>query len=146
MSKPSALFCLLMLFCSQLMAQSDKIVGLWITDNDKSQVRISQTEDGSYCGQIVWLSENKDRTDAENPDPQLRSRKVLGLQILSNFHYNEAKNKWFDGTIYDPKSGKTYDCFMWFDDNNDLHVKGYVMGMRFIGRQTVWRRETELRD
>jgi uncharacterized protein (DUF2147 family) len=141
MNKIGVLFSLLMLFCGPLAAQSDKIVGYWITENDRSQVRVSQTEDGKYCGQIVWLSEDKDRLDAKNPDSALRSRKVLGLTILSNLTYNEAKKEWSGGTIYDPKSGKTYDCYLWFDEAGDLHLKGFVLGMHFLGRQTVWRRE-----
>ena len=146
MMKPCALFFLALLLASPLCAQSDRVVGYWVTDHERSQVRIFQAQDGTFSGEIVWLSEDKDRTDAENSDPALRSRKVLGLQILSHFRYNEAKGRWMDGTIYDPKSGKTYDCYMWFDeDANELHVKGYVMGMRWIGRQTVWKREAEAR-
>jgi hypothetical protein len=35
---------------------------------------------------------------------------------------------------------------MWFDGNkNMLKIKGYVMGMRFLGRETTWKRENPLR-
>ena len=35
---------------------------------------------------------------------------------------------------------------MWFEEDlNTLHIKGYVMGMKFVGRQTLWTRENELR-
>jgi uncharacterized protein (DUF2147 family) len=43
--------------------------------------------------------------------------------------------------------GKTYDCYMWFEGNDfeNLKIKGFVMGMRFLGRETNWKREAEKR-
>jgi uncharacterized protein (DUF2147 family) len=71
---------------------------------------------------------------------------VWGSIILKGFTYNESKKQWEGGTIYDPDNGKTYTAYMWFEDDlNLLHIKGYVMGMKFIGRQTLWIREKELR-
>jgi uncharacterized protein (DUF2147 family) len=71
----------------------------------------------------------------------------MGLQILKGFSYNEKAKNWEKGTIYDPKNGKTYDCYMWFEGNNDkvLKIKGYVLGMRWLGRQTTWTREDKKR-
>jgi len=47
---------------------------------------------------------------------------------------------------YDPDNGKTYDCYMWFKDNdNIMTLKGYVLGMKFVGRAEDWARETELK-
>lgn len=47
---------------------------------------------------------------------------------MKGFSLDEDDSEWVDGTIYDPKSGKTYKCFMWFDegDNVTLHVKGFI--------------------
>jgi uncharacterized protein (DUF2147 family) len=43
--------------------------------------------------------------------------------------------------------GKTYDCYMWFEDDPDiLFIKGYVLGMKFLGRQTIWTRELAVRE
>jgi uncharacterized protein (DUF2147 family) len=66
--------------------------------------------------------------------------------VLKDFNYNAAKKRWEGGTVYDPDNGKTYDSYMWFDsDDNIMTLKGYVLGMRFIGRAEDWKRETELR-
>ena len=41
-----------------------------------------------------------------------------------------------DGTIYDPKSGKTYSCKMTIDGNK-LKIRGYI-GISLFGRTEVW--------
>lgn len=128
-------------------AQSDDVAGIWITDEDKSQVRIFKATNGKFYGKIEWLKEDKDKKDIENPDVSLRDQPLLGLTILKGFSYNSVKKQWSGGTIYDPKNGKTYDCYMWFDeDTQKLQIKGYVLGMKFIGRETTWKREHSIRE
>lgn len=130
-----------------LYAQSDKIVGLWLTEKRNSQVEIYQGSDGNFHGKIVWLDEpNKDgkpKVDYENSDPKLAKRPIMGLPLLKNFKYSSKKKKWMDGKIYDPDNGKSYDCFAWFEDGDYsiLYLKGYVMGIRALGRSTVWKRD-----
>ena len=67
--------------------------------------------------------------------------------MLKSFEYDPGDKEWENGTIYDPESGKTYDAYMWFEDgdNETLKLKGYVMGMRFMGRETTWTREERKR-
>jgi uncharacterized protein (DUF2147 family) len=82
--------------------------------------------------------------DFNNPDTKLRSKSRLGLQILSGLKYNAADKQWQNGSIYDPDNGKTYDCFAWFDkDPNVLNLKGYVAGIKWLGRSTAWTRVTK---
>jgi uncharacterized protein (DUF2147 family) len=136
----------LALSTSFLYGQADKVVGIWLTAEKGSQVRIFKATDGKYYGKVEWIEEEPDKLDVNNPDENLRTKKVWGLMILKGFHYHEAKDRWEGGTVYDPDNGKTYDAYMWFDgDFNNLHFKGYVMGMKFIGRETLWTRESELR-
>ena len=63
---------------------------------------------------------------------------VFGLVLLKDFKYNEGE--WKGGTIYDPKNGKTYDCYMAMESGKKLKIRGYVMGMRALGRTTYWTR------
>ena len=146
--KKLMLFLSLVLFAKFISyAQSDDVLGIWLTDEDKSQVRIFKATNGKYYGKIEWLKEDKDKKDKENPDESLRDKPLIGLLILKGFSYNNDKKQWAEGTIYDPKNGKTYDCYMWFeDDMQKLQIKGYVLGMKFIGRETTWRREEKIRD
>jgi uncharacterized protein (DUF2147 family) len=139
---------LLSLFlCAKGFSQNaSSVTGYWLTSERESQVKIYE-ENGKYYGKIVWLEEPYEddgsvKRDDENPDEDLRNRKIMGLQILKDFEYDEDDERWEDGKIYDPKSGKTYDCNMWFEDGNDkvLYVKGYI-GISLIGRETKWTRE-----
>jgi uncharacterized protein (DUF2147 family) len=129
-----------------LYGQADQLVGIYLTGEKSSQVRIFKATDGKYYGKVEWIRDEPDKLDVNNPDENLQKNKVWGLIILKGFHYNEDKNRWEGGTIYDPDNGKTYDAFMWFDEDNiNLYLKGYVLGMKFIGRETLWVREMELR-
>lgn len=48
--------------------------------------------------------------DSKNPDEKLRTRDLLGTVILKNFKFTGSA--WENGTIYDPNTGKTYDCIL----------------------------------
>jgi len=138
----------LLFFILAMNAQADKILGVWITASDSSSVEIIKHTNGKYIGHINWLMEpldenGKPKVDKENPDPAKRNDQILGLKLLRSFEYNNGKDRWEDGTIYDPDNGKTYSCYMWFEDGNYdvLYLKGYVLGMKFLGRETVWNRK-----
>jgi uncharacterized protein (DUF2147 family) len=131
-----------------LTAQADKVVGVWLTEKGTSQVEIYKGSDGKYYGKISWLEEpnenGKPKVDSDNPDPALQKRPILGLPLLQGFEYDKKDKEWVNGSIYDPDNGKTYDCYMWFeDDESVLQIKGFVMGMRFLGRTTTWKREQD---
>ena len=136
-----------------LLAQdADKVLGYWLTQEGDSQVKIFKAKNGKYYADIKWLDEPNEedgtpKVDDENSDPKLQKRPILGLQILKSFKYDEKDQEWVDGTIYDPKNGKTYKCFMWFEEGNDitLHVKGFI-GFSLLGREVEWKREEKLRD
>jgi uncharacterized protein (DUF2147 family) len=141
--------CLFLAF--QVAAQADRIVGFWLTEEKDAQVQIVKSANGKYNGTIVWLDEPFEddgsvKVDDENPDPALQKRTIMGLPLLKDFVYNSKNKEWKDGTIYDPDSGNTYDCYMWFDDDpNVLHIKGFILGMRFIGRRAEWYRDSKKR-
>lgn len=121
-------------------SKEDKIVGKWLTEEETSHVKVFKATNGKYYGKIVWLRDEPDKLDIHNPDESKRNVRLDGLMILKGFEYNEKKDRWEGGTIYDPDNGKTYDCYMWFeDDPNVLIIKGYVLGMKFIGRQSFWK-------
>ena len=130
-----------------LYAQANKIEGTWYNDDKTSAIKITKGTDGKYSGKIVWLDEpyenGKPKIDDDNPDPKLATRPIMGLKIVESFKYDSKKKRWNDGTIYDPKNGKTYDCFSWFEDGdyNKLYLKGYVAGIKALGRKTEWTRK-----
>ena len=136
-----------LLFAGSLLAQPEnRVVGVWLTQDKDSKVEVSKGKDGKFQGAIVWLKEpnrnGQPKKDDKNPDVKLRSRPTLGLKLLSGFHFDKDENEWIDGTIYDPKSGKTYKCLLWFEDEpNVLHVKGFI-GFSLIGKEIEWTKTT----
>ncbi len=144
--KHTFLFFLLLLFAGAGFAQNaDAIAGIWWNDEKTTKIRVEK-KDGKYIGTIVYmipskLVNGKSPLDDKNPDSALRTRPVIGLQILSGFVYNGSKKEWAGGRIYDPKTGKTYDCFARMD-GEVLKLKGFVAGIRALGRESEWYRTT----
>ncbi|HAN18853.1 MAG: hypothetical protein A2X13_07865 [Bacteroidetes bacterium GWC2_33_15] len=136
-----------------LFAQdADKFLGYWLTQDGDSQVKIFKAKDGKYYGDIKWLKTPNEpdgtaKLDKNNSDEKLKKRPVLGLQILKSFEYNAKDKEWVNGTIYDPKNGKTYKCFIRFKEGDEktLLVKGFI-GFSLLGREVVWQKEEKLRE
>lgn len=133
----------LVLFPVLAQAGAGNVLGYWFTEGNKSKVEIEPCGD-KLCGKIVWLKEpktkeGKDKTDAHNPDKSLRSRKILGLALLSDFVKGTDGNSWEDGKIYNPEDGETYKCTMTLQDDGTLEVRGYV-GIPLFGKSQIWTR------
>lgn len=120
---------------------ADDIVGVWWSPEQKTKVQI-QKNDSQYFGKIIAVRpESKDRQDKNNPDDSLKTRPILGLEILSGFKF-DGEELWEKGTIYDPESGKTYKCKMWFDGKKDLlKIRGFI-GFSLLGRTAEFTRVT----
>ena len=142
----------LVLFLSLLIGhafaqEAQKIAGIWWNDKKTSKIEVKEV-DGKFIGTVIYISpekyvNGKPEEDYNNPDAKLKTRSRLGLQILSSLKFNSADKEWQNGRIYDPDNGKTYDCFAWFDkDPNVLHLKGYVVGIKWLGRSTAWTKVT----
>ncbi|MEY3942271.1 MAG: DUF2147 domain-containing protein [Schleiferiaceae bacterium] len=125
--------------------KSDAILGTWWNAEKDGQVEIYKAGT-EYRGRIVHVKFNTNddgsapKKDELNPNPKLRSRVLQGLTILTGLTYDADANEWIGGQIYDTKSGNTYDCYARLNPDGTLYFKGYLMGMRFIGRSTTWTR------
>ncbi len=124
-------------------AQTLSPLGVWTNTEKKATFEIYKCGD-KLCGKIVTLTvpndpaTGKPKTDSMNPDPKLRNRPRLGLVFMQGFEYDDD-NKWDDGKIYDPESGKTYSCYMKMNSANSMEVKGYI-GFSMIGKSQNWSR------
>ncbi len=131
-------FVLVFFISGNLLAQAnpDGILGIWFNEEKDAKIKVYK-ENGKYFGKIVWHRTGDDVSpyDENNPEPELRKRKKVGLVILKDFEYDDGQ--WEDGTIYDPKSGKTYSCIIKLQKDGGLHVRGYI-GISLIGRTTHW--------
>ncbi|UOG77012.1 DUF2147 domain-containing protein [Hymenobacter tibetensis] len=139
------LLSLLCLLCSIGVASAQTLspLGTWTNSEKKATFEIYKCGN-KLCGKIVTLTvpndpkTGKPKTDSMNPDPKLRDRPRLGLVFMQGFEYDDD-NKWDDGKIYDPESGKTYSCYMKMNSANSMEVKGYI-GFSMIGKSQAWTR------
>lgn len=106
--------------------------GLWLTETGSSRIRIAPCG-GGYCGTIV--SAPGKALDGKNPDPALRSRSVVGVQILDA---RQQDGSGYSGSLYNPNDGKTYSGSLRLTGPNTLEVSGCVMSV-FCKRQS-WTR------
>ena len=120
----------------------DQLCGLWLSQDGDGKLEIYQAGD-TFEARIVWLKDplwnGTPKIDVHNPDAALRSRPILGLVILRDLHRTGDPNVYKGGRIYDPKSGKTYDCQITFR-RDTLGLRGFILGLPFLGRTAVWSR------
>ncbi|MGV3545470.1 MAG: DUF2147 domain-containing protein [Pedobacter sp.] len=142
MLRQASLFIVLFVLSVQVFAQKkDDILGKWLNPSGEGQIEIYKRGD-KFFGKLAWIKEPNDergkpKTDEKNPTESLRNKPLLGLEILKNFVFDDGK--WIDGTIYDPKSGKTYSCKISLKDANQLSIRGFI-GVSLIGRTEVFKR------
>lgn len=141
MKKNFLVLAVLMLITGYSWAQTMSPVGVWTNEEGKARFEIYKCGD-KLCGKIITLKEplrnGKPKVDENNPDKKMRNRPLLGMRFMQGFEY-EGDNKWDDGTIYDPESGKTYSCYMKMTGKDKMEVKGYI-GISLIGRTQNWTR------
>ncbi len=114
----------------------DAILGEWISEAKDGKITIYKQGE-RYFGKITW-GKTPGKKDHKNPDPKLRNREIVGTVILKDFIFDGEI--WENGTIYDPHSGKTYDCILKVKDNQKkLDIRGYI-GAPMFGRTATWSR------
>jgi uncharacterized protein (DUF2147 family) len=128
-------------------ASGDDVRGTYWNAEKTAKIRIYRAKNDKYYGKIEMLvepnnAEGTPKKDPQNPDKNLQSRDRLGMIVMKSFEWNADDNEWQDGTIYDPNNGKTYDGYMYFEGGNTkiLKLRGYVMGMTWLGRTSDWER------
>lgn len=125
---------------SAFAIDADQVLGVWWSPEQKTKVKISKNGNIYYGRIIAVRPESKDLLDIHHPDESLRSRQIMGLEILSGFKF-DGDDTWEKGSIYDPENGKTYKCKMWFDKNDVLKIRGYI-GFSLLGRTVEFTKVT----
>lgn len=125
-----------------LSAQSQSVLGKWKTIDDatgdeKSIVEITE-RDGKIYGKVIELlnpaMKNLKCKDCSGDD---KDKPVLGIEVIKGL--KKDGDKYSDGKILDPSSGKLYKCTVSFDGADKLKVRGYV-GISAFGRNQIWHR------
>ena len=123
--------------------QTHSIEDVWITTDDETGLQKSEVvfyqEGGKLYGKIETLLLPEDQGKlCVNCEGALKNQPIAGLVIVNQLI--QTKNGWEDGTILDPKSGKEYDCYIEFIDENTLKVRGFI-GFSLLGRTQIWKRK-----
>jgi uncharacterized protein (DUF2147 family) len=85
--------------------------GIWMLGKEKLTVKIRYCNGQNLCATIAGLrkpldSQGNPKVDKNNPDPTLRSRPLMGLQVISNMK-PVGDGSW-KGQIYNADDGTTY--------------------------------------
>ena len=120
------------------------VIGKWKLVDGSAIVEVYKQGD-AFNGKIVWLNEPNGpdggpAKDRNNPDPKLRSRQLIGLNMLDGL--KKTGNEYTGGKIYDPGNGKTYNCSMKVE-GDVLKVRGSLDKKGLIGRTMDWFRVKE---
>ena len=125
-------------------AFAQDVIGKWKLEDGTAIVEVYKSGD-VYNGKIVWLqnpteADGSPAVDENNPDKALRSRQLIGLNMLSDLKKDGAE--YGNGKIYDPGNGKTYNCSMKVE-GDVLHVRGSLDKKGLLGRTMDWFRVKE---
>ena len=127
------LILILICFCSNNLfsqSKSDAILGKWASEKGNLVLEIYKTNNSEYKAKSIQHNSKNPKDewkDINNPDPDLRNRNLLGIDVLTQMHYDPDSDKWVDGIIYDATSGKSWEAVAWLDNPNQLRVKGFWM-------------------
>jgi uncharacterized protein (DUF2147 family) len=127
------------LVLSVAAASAQDVLGKWKLEDGTAIVEVYKSGD-SFNGKIVWLQEPTEAdgtpaVDNNNPDPALRKRQLIGLNMLHGL--KPAGDEYSGGKIYDPGNGKTYYCSFKVEGNT-LRVRGSLDKRGLLGRTMNW--------
>jgi uncharacterized protein (DUF2147 family) len=134
----TTLLIIILIATNYLSNAQDQILGKYLTPKKDGKVEIFK-RDNKYFGKITYLKTPEN--DDKNPNESLRSKPVVGQEFLKNFKY-DGKKTWEEGIIYDAESGKTYDCTITLDADNNMNARGYI-GISLFGRTEIFERIKE---
>lgn len=123
----------------------DRILGKWMSEEKNVVVQIYKNGN-KYGAKIIWFDDADDKTkpmntrvDYKNPDPALRTRKIIGMEVVDNLSYNPQNNSWDDGMIYDAVNGRTWSSTAHITNKGILKVTGY-WHFKFLGKTMTFKR------
>jgi uncharacterized protein (DUF2147 family) len=103
-------------------AAAESPAGDWLVQEGQAHIRAVLCE-GRLWGIVSWA--RHPTTDANNPDPALRSRSMLGVPIILGMQPT-APDHW-EGSIYNAQNGKIYEGSVTLKGPDRLEVEGCVL-------------------
>ena len=118
---------------------SSPVEGTWKTQ-DGPEITVTSCPEG-FCGTLSWVvmpkayqsmcEQNKAAfgalmLDEKNADPALRTRPILGLQMLTLAPTGDPNA--FTAKIYNPQDGSTNDISVWIVAQDTMRIGGACLG------------------
>ncbi len=108
-----------------------QIEGKWKTIDDetgkpKSIVEMTKKADGKYYGKVIQLLIKPANPNCSGCKDDRKNKPILGMEIIRGL--SKDGSEFTDGTITNPKDGKSYKTEV-SRDGNTLKVKALVMGI-----------------
>ena len=119
-------FVIAMLISSNLFAESD-LFGYWLTPGS---IVLIENCDKHLCAKIetIFVEEGRDPKlilDENNKNKLLRTRTIVGINVLSGFSIDDTEQKKFkDGKVYDPRRGREFKANIYLKEDGSLKVEG----------------------
>jgi len=147
--RSKALFILTIIFlitlskCSFAQQTGNCICGRWMSAQHNLLVDIYQ-QNKRFRAKIVWFNAGSERKmkqwrDTNNPDPKLRGRKIIGMNVLDNLQYEPATNSYENGEVYDAMHGHEWNASASINKQGQLNVRGY-WHFKFLGKTMMFNR------
>lgn len=141
MKRLSSILIIMIFFLLSSFGQSENmILGEW-TNKDSSQVVRVDKQGDFFVGKLISLQGElqEDLLDRENKDEDKQMRKLLGIDVWLNFSYDEDKDMWKYGEIYNFKNGNTYNGKITVE-GDELKLTGHYGFFFFLAKTQNWTR------
>lgn len=121
---------------------NNDLTGYWLTAQKGSIIEFKKNGE-FYEGKVVWSKNAKGRDgkplkDVNNPDKSKRSNPLKGTTMISGLKYNPKTDTYEGGKIYQPNTGRTFNCKVNLDKSKN--VMQIVGGVGFISKTLTWTR------
>lgn len=117
------------LIAAQSAFAADDPAGTWLTQAGDAKVKVAKCG-GGLCGTVIWLKQpfdtdtGKPATDSKNPNRELATRPIIGLQLFESMRV-DGPSRW-SGRIYNADDGQSYDSHISVAGLDTLKVEGCV--------------------
>lgn len=131
----AAVFFGLALSASAGLTAGAELLGEWRVADGSATIAIKKCGP-AYCGYVASTVGPADK-DYKNPNPSLRNRSTLGIQIL--FDLRSAGDNVWTGLTYNAQDGQTYNAKLSMNGSAAMNIQGCVPNGGLCGSET-WAR------
>ena len=112
--------------------KSDVLIGDWQDSKKQTLIRCYKLN-GKYYAKAIWI-ENLEAIGKPLPKDE---QHWINMVVMKDFEFIE--NEWTNGTIYNPKTDRTYSAYIKLVNQNTLRLTGYLW-FRFLGASELFTR------